>query len=62
MLTSHDTCVSDAIHAATFTSLSRAKELGAMLSDDTHFQRLGKIVKVLTFNELSVDTARFSAR
>lgn len=55
MLASHDIYASDALHAATFTSLSRTKRLDAMLSDDIHFQRLGKIVKVLTLNEISVD-------
>jgi len=60
ILASQEVYASDAVHAATFTSLSRTKRLDAMLSDDIHLQRLGKIVKVLTLNEVSVDTARFS--
>jgi len=60
ILASHDIYASDALHAATFTSLIRTKRLDAMLSDDIHFQRLGKIVKILTLNEVSLDTGRFS--
>ena len=57
LLASHGIYDSDALHAATFASTTRTKQLDAMLSDDVHFKRLGGIVKVLTLNQVSVETA-----
>ena len=36
-----DLYASDALHAATYTSARKPRKLEAMLSDDTHFRRLG---------------------
>ena len=47
---------SDALHAATFQSVSRRKSLDGMLSDDRHFDRLKGMVKVLTLNEIDLST------
>lgn len=58
VLASHDVYASDALHAATFTFVSRTRRLDAILSDDMHFRRLEGIVKVLTLDKISVDTAR----
>lgn len=48
---------SDALHAATFDSVSRRKSLDGMLSDDKHYDRLKGIVKVLTLKEIRLDAA-----
>ena len=53
VIASHDIYASDALHLATCSHVARAKRLDAMLSDDKHFKRLGKIVKVLTLSEVS---------
>lgn len=60
MIASYDLYASDALHAATFTCVARRRRLDAMLSDDRHFHRLGRIVKVLTLNEVSAETANSS--
>ncbi len=44
---------SDALHAATFQSVSRRKSLDGMLSDDRHYDRLKGMVKVLAIEEIS---------
>ena len=62
MIALHDIYASDALHAATFTSVASRRRLDAMLSDDRHFQRLGRIVKVVTLNEKSVNAAGSSSR
>ena len=62
MIALHDLYASDALHAATFTCVGGKRRLDAMLSDDRHFRRLGRIVKVMTLDEVSVDTAGFSPR
>jgi len=53
VIASHDIYASDALHAATYSSVARLKRLDAMLSDDRHFERLGEIVNVLTLSEAS---------
>ena len=62
LLASHDIYASDALHAATFASTTRTKRLDAILSDDVHFKRLSGIVKVLTLNQVSAQTADFESR
>jgi predicted nucleic acid-binding protein len=47
---------SDALHAATFESVSKRRTLDGMLSDDRHFERLKGIVKVVNLNEISLDS------
>ena len=47
---------SDALHAATFQSVSRRRSLDGMLSDDRHYGRLKGTVKILTLNEIDLDT------
>jgi len=56
VISSRNIYASDALHAATFHSVSRTKSLDGMLSDDKHYDRLKSIVKVLTLNEISLDT------
>jgi predicted nucleic acid-binding protein len=43
---------SDALHAATFQSVSRRKSLDGMLSDDRHYDRLKGMVEVLAIEEI----------
>jgi len=57
VISSRNIYASDALHAATFHSVSRAKSLDGMLSDDRHYDRLKNIVKVLTLKEISLDTS-----
>jgi len=47
---------SDALHAATYQSVSRRKSLDGMLSDDKHYERLKGTVKVLTIDEIGPPT------
>ena len=54
IVTSRNIYASDALHAATFASITRTRSLDGMLSDDKHFQRLQGLVKVLTLEEISV--------
>ena len=57
LIASHDIYASDALHVATFTSVATTRRLDCMLSDDRHFKRLGKIVKVLTLSQVRLDSA-----
>jgi predicted nucleic acid-binding protein len=53
VIASHDIYASDALHVATYSHVAKMKRLDAMLSNDTHFKRLGTIVNVLTLSEVS---------
>jgi predicted nucleic acid-binding protein len=55
IVASHDVYTSDALHAATFAAVSAQRRLGGMLSEDTHFQRLGDIVKVLMLRDVTIE-------
>jgi predicted nucleic acid-binding protein len=56
MIASRSIYASDALHAATFESVSKRKPLDGMLSDDKHFERLKGIVKVVNLNEIALDS------
>ena len=56
VISSRNIYASDALHAATFHSVSREKSLDGMLSDDKHYNRLRNVIKVLTLDEISLDT------
>jgi predicted nucleic acid-binding protein len=55
IIASRSIYASDALHTATFESVSKRKTLDGMLSDDRHFERLKGIVKVVNINEVSLD-------
>ena len=52
LIASRNIYASDAIHAATFDSISRKKPLDGMLSDDRHFERLRGLIKILRLQEM----------
>jgi predicted nucleic acid-binding protein len=52
IIASRNIYASDAIHAATFHSISRKKPLDGMLSDDRHFERLRGLIKILRLQEM----------
>jgi len=56
IIASRSIYASDALHAATFESVSKGKSLDGMLSDDRHFERLKGIVKVMNLKEISLDS------
>jgi predicted nucleic acid-binding protein len=56
IIASRNIYASDALHAATFESVSKRKPLDGILSDDKHFERLKGIVRVINLNELSLDS------
>jgi hypothetical protein len=56
IIASRDIYACDALHAATFDSVAKRRPLDGMLSDDRHFERLKGIVKVLSLNEISLDS------
>lgn len=60
ILASHNIYASDALHAATFSLAQGKRRLDAILTDDRHFHRLEEIVKVLTLNQISLDTTNLS--
>ena len=54
LVASRDLYASDALHAATYASARKPRKLEAMLSDDTHFRRLGTVIKILTLDEVQL--------
>lgn len=52
IIASRNIYASDALHAATFDSISRKKPLDGMLSDDRHFERLRGLVKILSLEDV----------
>ncbi len=52
IVASRNIYASDALHAATFDSISKKKPLDGMLSDDRHFERLRGLVKILRLDEM----------
>gem|GEM_PF-3322193 len=51
LVASRDLYASDALHTATYASARKPRKLEAMLSDDTHFRRLGTVIKIITLEE-----------
>ena len=49
---------SDALHAATFQSVAKRRSLDGMLSDDSHYERLKSMVKVLALNQIDLDVEK----
>lgn len=54
ILASNSIYASDALHAASYLSAAQHRHLEAMLSEDKHFRRLTRIIKVLTLNEVEL--------
>lgn len=52
IIASRNIYASDALHAATFSWISKKRPLDAMLSDDRHFERLKGLVKILRLDEM----------
>jgi predicted nucleic acid-binding protein len=52
IIASRNIYASDAVHAATFNSISRKKPLDGMLSDDRHYERLRGLIRILRLQEM----------
>lgn len=54
IVTLHNLYASDALHVATFESITRKRRLDAILTDDQHVRRLRDMINVLTLSEISI--------
>ena len=50
----HNIYASDAVHAATYRKLERASNVDTFLTDDSHFLRLGELVRPRTLRDVLI--------